>query len=87
MAENRRNIRGNEELSLAEADDDRRSVAHRDNLVRIVSRDQHQGEQPAHVQERTSHRVLEAVVLHLAFDQVGDDLGIGFGDERVPFFL
>ena len=39
---------------------------------------------PAHASmQRAPHRVLEAVVLHLALDQVRDDLGVGLGDERV----
>ena len=41
----------------------------------------------AHQQQRPPHRVLEAVALHLALDQVRDDLGVGLGDERVPFRL
>ena len=58
-----------------------------DDLVGIVGRDQHQREQAAHVEQRPAHRVLEAVVLHLALDQVRDDLGVGLGDELVPFLL
>ena len=56
-------------------------------LFGIVGRDQHQREQPAHVEQRPAHRVLEPVVLHLALDEVRDDLGVGLGDERVPFLL
>ena len=53
----------------------------------IVGRDQHQREQAAHQQQRPPHRVLEAVVLHLALDQVRDDLGVGLGDELVALPL
>ena len=53
----------------------------------IVGRDQHQREQAAHVEQRPPHRVLEPVVLHLALDQVRDDLRVRLGDERVPFLL
>ena len=73
--------------SVAEADDDRRAVADGDDLLRIVGRDQHQREQAAHQQQRAAHGVLEAVVLHLALDQVRDDLGVGLGDERVALLL
>ena len=87
VAEDRRDVRGDEELAVAEADDDRRAVADGDDLLRIVGRDQHQREQAAHQQQRAAHRVLEAVVLHLALDQVRDDLGVGLGDELVPLLL
>ena len=87
VAQDRRNVRGDEELAVAESDDDRRAVAHGDDLVGIVGRDQHQREQAAHVQQRPPHRILEPVVFHLALDQVRDDLGVGLGDERVPFLL
>ena len=45
---------------------------------------------PPHVappHQRAPHRILETVVLHLAFDEVGDDLGVGFRDETVPLPL
>ena len=45
VAEDRRDVGGDEELVLAEADDDRRAVADGDDLVRIVGRNQHQREQ------------------------------------------
>ena len=53
----------------------------------IVGRDQHEREQPAHQQQRAPHRVLEAVVFHLALDQVRDDFGVGLGDELVALPL
>ena len=56
-------------------------------LSGIVGRDEHQREQAAQVEQRTPHRVLETVVLHLALDEMRDDLGVGLGDERVPFLL
>ena len=87
VAEDRGNVGGDEELPVAEADDDRRAVADRDDLLGIVSRNEHQREQAAHQQQRPAHRVLEAVVLHLALDEVRDDLGVGFGDERVALPL
>ena len=87
VAQHRRNVRRDEELAVAEADDDRRAVADGHDLVRVVGRDQHQREQPAHVEQRPPHRILEPVVLHLALDEVRDDLGVGLGDERVPLLL
>ena len=76
-----------EELAVAEADDDRRTVADGDDLFRIVGRNQHEREQPAHQQQRAADRVLEAVVFHLALDQVRDDFRVGFGDELVALAL
>ena len=87
VAEDRRDVRRDEELAVAEADHDRRAVADGDDLLRIVGRDQHQREQAAHQQQRPPHGVLEAVVLHLALDEVRDDLGVGLGDELVALLL
>ena len=42
---------------------------------------------PAHQQQRPPHGVLQAVVLHLALDQVRDDLGVRLGDEGVALLL
>jgi hypothetical protein len=87
VRKNGRNIGGNEELALTEADDDRRPVAYRHDLVGIVRRDQHEREQSAHVEQRTPDRVLEPVVLHLALDEVRHDFRVGFRDEAVSFLL
>ena len=56
-------------------------------LFGIVGRDQHEREQAAQVEQRPPHRILETVVLHLALDEVRDDLGVGLGDEAVAFLL
>ena len=87
VAEDRRDVGGDEELAVAEADDDRRAVADGDDLLGIVGRDQHEREQAAHQQQRAPHGVLEPVVLHLALDEVRDDLGVGLGDELVALPL
>ena len=81
------NVGGDEELAVAEPDDDRRAVSDGDDLLGIVGRDQHEREQAAHQQQRPPHGVLEAVVLHLALDEVRDDLGVGLGDELVALPL
>ena len=47
VAEDCRDVGGDEELPLAKADDDRRAVANRDDLVRIVGRHEHQREEEA----------------------------------------
>ena len=87
VRENRGDVGRDEELVLAESDDDRRAVANGDDLVGVVGGDEHQREQAAHVEQRAPDGVLEAVTLRLALDQVRDDLGVGLGDERVPLFL
>src|SRR5205814_2100490 len=87
VAEDGGDVGGDEELASAEADDDRRAFPHRDDLFRIVCRNQDQREQPAHLHQRAADRVLEAVAPHLALDQVRDDLGVGLGDEAVPLRL
>ena len=87
VAEDGRNVRCDEELAVAKAHDDRRAVAHGDDLFRIVGRDQHEREQPAHQQQGSPDSVLEPIVLHLALDQVRDDFGVGLGDELVALPL
>ena len=88
MAENGRRVGGDEELVLAEADDDGRAVADGDDLFRVVGRDRHKREEAAHVQERLARGIFErpsgaGFLLH----QVGDDFCVGFGDECVPELL
>ena len=62
VAEDGRDVGRHEELAVAETDDERRAVADGDDLFRVVSRDQHEREQPAQQPERPPDRVLEAVV-------------------------
>ena len=83
MAQDGRHVGGDEVLALADADDDRRTVADGDELFGIVGRQQHEREQPAHALHRAQHRVLEAVVLPFLLDQVRDDLGVGLRLELV----
>ena len=87
VLKNRRDVGGDEPLVLAEADDDRRAVAHRNNFFVIVCGEQDDRKQPAQPAHRAEHRVFQAVALRLLFDQVRDDLGVGLGDERVPLLL
>jgi len=87
VAQNRRNIGGDEEFVHPQPDDNRRTVANGDNLFRIVGRDEHDGEHAAHRQQRTPHGVLETVVLHFALDEVRDDLGVRLGREHVSLAL
>ena len=87
VAQNRRNIGSNEKLLISQPDDDRRTVANGDNLLRIVRGHEHDREHAAHRHQGAPHGVLEAVVLHFALDEVRDDLGVGLGRELVTLRL
>ncbi len=86
VAQHGGNVGRDEELTVTKTHDDRRPVSDGHDLVRIVGRDEHEREETAQVEQRTPHRVLQTVALHLALDQVRDDLGVRLGDERVSFF-
>ena len=87
VAQDRRNIRRDEELALAEPDDDRRAVADGDDLVGVVGRDDDEREQAAELEQGAADGRLEAVVPHLALDQVRDHLRVGLGDEAMAVAL
>ena len=88
MAEYRGRIRGHEEFAVAETDDDRRTIADGDDLFRVVGGDRDEGKEASHVQQRLPGRVFErAAAVHVLFDEVSDDFGVGFGDERVAELL
>ena len=90
VVQNAGNVGGDEGLALADADDDGRAEARDDDLVRLGGRE--------HAQRKGSGEALDGaadgnfernrlpggfgVLLHL-FDEVGDDLGVGLGDELV----
>ena len=85
MLQNRGDVRGHEKLILSEADDDRRAVANRDDLVRIVGRDQHEREQSSQREKSPADGVFQPVALHFPLDEVRHDLRIGLRDEGVAF--
>ena len=61
VAQDGGNVGGDEELVLAQADDDRRPVAHGDDLFGVLDRDEDDREHAAHQLQRAPHGVLEAV--------------------------
>ena len=73
--------------SVAQPDDNRRPVAHGHDLLRVLHRDEHDGEHAAHEGQRAADRVLEPVGAHLALHQVRHDLGVGLGLELVALPL
>ena len=83
MVQNRRNVGSDKPLFVAEPDDHGRTVADRDDLLWIVGRQQDDCEQPAQSLHRSQHRLLQAVVFPLGFDEMCHDFGIRFGDELV----
>ena len=81
--EHRRDVRGDEVLALADADDEGGAQPRGDDLARIRGRDDGERVDPAEPRQRGAHGLLERAPVHVLLDQVGDDLGIGLGDERV----
>ncbi len=90
VVQNAGHVGGDKGLALAHADDHRRSEARGDDLVRLGGRQHAQRKGPGQPLDGAAHRDFErnrlaggfGVLLHL-FDQVGDDLGVGLGDELV----
>ena len=84
VLQNRWNVRSDEKLAIAETDHDRRPLAHGDDRVRFVGVDDREGEDAAQLSDGGAHSLFERDVLFEVFlDQVGHDLGVGFGDEVV----
>ena len=82
LGEERGEVRGEEVLALAEADDHRRLVPHADELVRMVVVDEDEGEVPFEPRVRRAHRFDEVAVVGV-LEQVHDDLGVGLRGEGV----
>ena len=84
------NIGGDEVLALAHADDHGRAEAGGDDLVGLGGGEHAQRKGSGEALDGAAHGVFErnrlaggfGVLLHL-LDEVGDDLGVGFGDELV----
>ena len=66
VIEERGHVAGDEVFVFAEADDRGRSIARRDDLVRIVDRDHHQREHSGEFLDRLAHRFFQgrALALH-----------------------
>ena len=87
VPENRGDVRRDETAAVALDHEDRRALADRHQLPRVVGRQQHQGEQPAHPGEGAADRRLEPVPPPCRLDEVGDDLGVGLRREAVALGL
>ena len=77
-----RGVRGHEVLALAHAHQERRAVACRDHGVGLFGADHRNAVGALHVPERRGHGVLQIVHVVLT-DQVGQNLGVGLGNEGV----
>ena len=90
VVEDAGNVGGDEGLALADADDDGRAEAGDDDLVRLGGGEDAEGEGSGEAFDGAADGDFERdglaggfrIVLHL-LDQVGDDFGVGFGDELV----
>ena len=82
LGEERREVRGEEVLAVAEADDHRRLVAHADELVRMVVVDDDEREVALELRVDGAHGRDEVAVVGV-LEQVRDHLGVGLGAERV----
>ena len=83
LTEERRGVRGEEGLSLADADDERALQPRADEETGMVAVDDDERKMAFELVEREPCRLDEIAVVVL-LDQVGDRLGIGLGGEDVP---
>src|SRR5215213_210630 len=87
VLENRRNVRGNKKLAVTKTDDDRRTLSHGDDGIRLVRVDDRECEDAAKFADSRSYCLLERGVLPEVFlDEMGHDLRVGFSDEAVIGF-
>ena len=71
------NVAGHEVFILAQADDHGRAVAGRDDFARILGREDRQSVDAAQPLDGFAHGVFQRAAVHIFFDQVSHDLGIG----------
>ena len=88
MREDRGDVGCDEKLVLSQADDGRRTGARGNDFVRIGGGKNRQGIDAAKLAHGFPHGVLQrAAFFHISLDEVGDNFGIGLGDELVAFFF
>ena len=77
-----------EKFVFAQADHRRRSGARGHNFVGIGGGENHQRIHAGELPHGLAHGVFQrAAVFHVAFHEVGDDFGVGLGDELVALFF
>jgi hypothetical protein len=84
-----RDVGGDEVLVVADADDQRRSLAGGDQPVGLVGRHGDEGIDAAQARQHLAERAgkLGLAIVQFVLDGVRDDLGVGLGDEPVPLRL
>ena len=87
MCQDRRYVRGDKELAVAEPDNDRRPFADRDHSIRLIDRNDREGKDTAKFGNRAPNGKLErkAFFLDVMPDQMRDDLGVRLGLEVMAF--
>ena len=92
VVQDSRHIRGDKRFPLTHADHGRRPIARGHDGVGRIGGDHADGVSAGQPARRAAHGILQQHRLaralgraHFLLDEVGDDLGIGFGDEGVAF--
>ena len=84
MFQNRRNIRGNEILAVAQSNHQRSGRLGGDQLARLGFGKHHDRKRAAQLADHRAHRLDQRnFFAQPLFDQMGDQLGVGFGFELV----
>ncbi len=89
MLQNWRNIGRDKKFTVAQTDNDRRPFANRNDHIRLVDRDDREGENTAKFLHGFSDRHLERQIFRVDImpDQVSNDLGVGLGVKLVALGL
>src|SRR5882762_9768014 len=87
VLEERRDVAGHKKLAIAQADYRGRSHARGHDFVRVFRGHEYQGIDPAQFFQRPADCLLQRRILGILFDEVRDDLGVGFGDELMALAL
>ena len=88
VREDRGNVGRDEIFVLSQADHGRRAGARGDDFVRVRGGKNRQGIDARELAHGLSHGVLQrAAFFHVPLDEVGDNFGVGLGDELVALFF
>jgi len=86
VLENRRHVAGDVVLAFTQSDEQRTSLARRDDLLGIVGRDHRDAVGALHEGEGVDHRLFE-IAVEGCLDEMREDFGVRLRDERVPRLL
>ena len=88
VREDRGDVGGDEIFVLSQADHGGRAGARGNNFVRVRGGKNGQGIDAGELPHGLAHGVFErAAFFHVPLDEVGDDFGVGLGDELVALFF